>query len=328
MALSTTSKRKTINKAVIEQGDSSAKVFACRHPGCLKWFSKRYNLKAHSRLHTGNTPFCCPRDECEREFKWRSSLSSHAAWHLRKDAGEHVREYSPKRRAKQMASLRQSIEAQTSKCDQTASNRSQDSGDTASFPDESDVSTSVMSEETLLASVGSAENSNAKSEETMAVTGQGDEGLALPKDELHWSGGKDHHGTKMEISVADELFQSHYLPAKCADERIQTCGLQGLDALHARQYPTSLVQSGFAAACETFNIIDDSDGSDELDCFNDDVTVKGSNCSIAASSLSGRENYAEAAGYEVDTCIEAFSNSNYYGLYQGGEVVEESIALF
>jgi hypothetical protein len=48
--------------------------------------------QAHLRLHTGATPFGCPREDCCKEFKWRSSLSSHAVWHQRKDAGEVVRE--------------------------------------------------------------------------------------------------------------------------------------------------------------------------------------------------------------------------------------------
>lgn len=87
-------------KGGIDKKAAKGKVFACKHSGCSKLFSKRYNLKAHARLHTGNTPFCCPRIDCGREFKWRSSVSSHAAWHLRKDAGEIVRECSPKQKSK------------------------------------------------------------------------------------------------------------------------------------------------------------------------------------------------------------------------------------
>lgn len=76
----------TCSASAPRSSGSSSDAHTCPYKDCKRSFSKKYNLKAHLRLHTGEEPFECDRPDCKKKFKWRSSLSSHSIWHTRKDS--------------------------------------------------------------------------------------------------------------------------------------------------------------------------------------------------------------------------------------------------
>lgn len=60
----------------------SSAPFVCEVVGCGKSFGKKFNLKAHRRVHTGEEPFRCSYPTCGKTFKWKSSLTFHEGLHL------------------------------------------------------------------------------------------------------------------------------------------------------------------------------------------------------------------------------------------------------
>jgi Zinc finger, C2H2 type len=68
--------------------DASARVHRCTFGDCGKLFARTYNLKAHLRVHTRELPYVCSVPGCAKRFRWRSSLTSHARFHLQKSGTE------------------------------------------------------------------------------------------------------------------------------------------------------------------------------------------------------------------------------------------------
>eukprot|EP00188_Purpureofilum_apyrenoidigerum_P004349 Plantae.Rhodophyta-Purpureofilum_apyrenoidigerum.ctg4853.p1 GENE.Plantae.Rhodophyta-Purpureofilum_apyrenoidigerum.ctg4853~~Plantae.Rhodophyta-Purpureofilum_apyrenoidigerum.ctg4853.p1 ORF type:complete len:186 (-),score=17.99 Plantae.Rhodophyta-Purpureofilum_apyrenoidigerum.ctg4853:275-832(-) len=61
------------------------KEYRCPVVGCGKTFKWRYNIQAHMRTHTGETPFMCAL--CQKKFKWRSSWTNHMRYHCEEHQG-------------------------------------------------------------------------------------------------------------------------------------------------------------------------------------------------------------------------------------------------
>lgn len=50
---------------------------AFSHEGCGKRFTKKGQLTEHMRIHTGNKPYYCSIDGCNRRFAYRIDLKRH-----------------------------------------------------------------------------------------------------------------------------------------------------------------------------------------------------------------------------------------------------------
>lgn len=69
-----------------DEGRENERVRKAKHVcnECGKVFKRAHNLKIHGRLHSGDKPYGCPFAECDKEFRWKSSIVSHINWHRTK----------------------------------------------------------------------------------------------------------------------------------------------------------------------------------------------------------------------------------------------------
>jgi len=66
---------------VHERAHTGEKPFKCRVDGCDKAFATGYGLKSHTRTHTGEKPYKCPNEECGKAFKTSGDLQKHVRTH-------------------------------------------------------------------------------------------------------------------------------------------------------------------------------------------------------------------------------------------------------
>ena len=68
-------------KKVIKKPASKIKSYSCLN--CKQSFTRKFNLKAHMRVYTGETPYKCEVAGCGKRFKWLSSSNHHKEAHER-----------------------------------------------------------------------------------------------------------------------------------------------------------------------------------------------------------------------------------------------------
>ncbi|KNC72185.1 hypothetical protein SARC_15263, partial [Sphaeroforma arctica JP610] len=52
-------------------------MFSCQHYGCTKTYTKQCRLGEHERIHTGERPFVCDVDGCDKSYYRASHLERH-----------------------------------------------------------------------------------------------------------------------------------------------------------------------------------------------------------------------------------------------------------
>ena len=74
----------TLYRLKAHQRLHSGNTFNCLQDGCLKFFTTLSDLRKHSRTHTGEKPYKCEEDGCGKSF----AASHHLKTHVRTHTGE------------------------------------------------------------------------------------------------------------------------------------------------------------------------------------------------------------------------------------------------
>ena len=87
------------------------KPFKCTFDGCEKWFSLEHNLRTHIRIHTGDRPYACPFKPCSKRFAQSVNLKSHLLVHEQRKA------YSIDKNIEETAKYRKTCDIEVWQCD-------------------------------------------------------------------------------------------------------------------------------------------------------------------------------------------------------------------